>query len=130
MPDEISLDRFAPPPRAAYQGYLSEAAAEYGIEDKLPYLQQMLNVESGGDPKAKSKKGARGLMQLMPGTARAMGVKDPNDPQQNIRGGVRYFKEMLDQFGGDTIGQVGRHMIEHSRLEVPDPYEHLEISDC
>src|SRR5574343_553180 len=82
---------------------LANAAAKYGIPDKLPILQRMLQAESGGNPNAKSPKGARGLMQLMPGTARSLGVKNINDPQENIDAGVRYFKEQLDAFGDDAL---------------------------
>ena len=58
-------------------------------------------AESGFNPKAISKMGARGLMQLMPKTAEALGVKDIFDPAQNIEGGVRYFKKLLNTFKGD-----------------------------
>lgn len=60
-----------------------------------------MQQESGGDPGARSSKGAIGLMQLMPETARELGV-DPNDPQQNIIGGVRYLGQMLKRFGGNV----------------------------
>jgi hypothetical protein len=61
----------------------------------------MIQVESGGDPKIVSHAGAMGLMQLMPGTADGLGVTDPFDPQQNIMGGARYIKTMIDRYGGD-----------------------------
>ena len=58
-------------------------------------------VESEGKQSAVSHKGARGLMQLMPGTARAMGAKDPNDPFQNILAGTKYLKELDERYGFD-----------------------------
>ena len=82
---------------------LRQAAADEGVSEHLPVLRRMLNVESGGNVKAVSPKGARGLMQLIPGTAHAMGVSDPFDPEQNIRGGVRYFKEQLQRFGDPVL---------------------------
>jgi len=57
--------------------------------------------ESAGNPNAVSPKGAKGLMQLMDGTAREMGVKYSFSPAENINGGVKYLKNMLDSFGGD-----------------------------
>ena len=62
-------------------------------------LEAVIAAESSGNPRAVSRKGALGLMQLMPDTARVVGVSDPLDPQQNIKGGARYLRRMLDRFG-------------------------------
>lgn len=80
------------------EDYASGAAQKYGVSPDLVIRQ--MNVESGANPTAKSPKGALGPMQLMPGTAKGLGV-DPSDPYQNIDGGVRYLKQQLDAFGGD-----------------------------
>jgi len=65
-------------------------------------VKAIIMAESGYNPKAISKSGAKGLMQLMPGTADALGVDDVFNPHQNISGGVRYFKQLMDQFDGDV----------------------------
>jgi soluble lytic murein transglycosylase-like protein len=62
----------------------------------------MVQRESGAKPCAVSPKGAQGLMQLMPGTQIDLGVENPFDPESNINGGVRYFKQMLDRYGGNV----------------------------
>jgi len=80
---------------------LREAAEFHGIPSELPVLQQILQRESGGNVGATSPKGAKGLMQLMPETAKALGVKNPFDPRESIFGGVKYYKDMLTQFKGD-----------------------------
>jgi soluble lytic murein transglycosylase-like protein len=56
-------------------------------------------TESGGDPNARSAVGAQGLMQLMPATARSLGVADPFDPVQNVRAGATYLRTLIDRFG-------------------------------
>jgi soluble lytic murein transglycosylase len=74
-------------------------AGERELDPRL--VQAVMQVESGYNPKALSDKGAIGLMQLMPGTARELSVDDPWDPDQNVRGGTQYLKQMLDFFSGD-----------------------------
>lgn len=82
-------------------------------------LAAVVRVESGGDPRSRSPRGAMGLMQLMPETARDYGVDDPWDPVQNMTGGGKYLKNMIRMFGGDLAlglaaynageGAVARH---------------------
>ena len=64
-------------------------------------VKAIIMAESGYNPNAVSKKGAQGLMQLMPSTAEALGVDDAFNPEQNISGGVRYFKQLVNRFDGD-----------------------------
>ncbi|MFQ3610104.1 MAG: lytic transglycosylase domain-containing protein [Fimbriimonadales bacterium] len=91
----------APPPNLQIQRdwepLVGPIAQRYGLDPGL--VLKVIETESGGNPNAVSPKGAIGLMQLMPETARAMGVSDPFDPAQNIEGGVRYLRHMIDQFG-------------------------------
>jgi soluble lytic murein transglycosylase-like protein len=74
-------------------------ANEHGIRADL--VRAVIQVESAFNPRARSVKGAMGLMQLMPDTARELGVRDPYDPLQNIRGGVQYLRGLLDRFDGN-----------------------------
>ena len=77
-----------------------EASALYQIPSKL--LRAVAKAESGFNPKAVSKAGAMGVKQLMPGTARSLGVSDPYNARQNILGGAKYLKQNLNRFGGDV----------------------------
>lgn len=81
------------------QTTVEAAAAKYGVDPSLALA--VAQQESGLNPNARSSAGAIGVMQLMPATAAQLGV-DPNDPAQNIDGGVRYLSQLLSQFGGDT----------------------------
>lgn len=85
--------------RARYHPLVQEAARSYELEPAL--LHAVISVESGYNPKARSRKGASGLMQLMPDTARRYGVADIFDPGQNIRAGARYLRDLLRMFNND-----------------------------
>jgi soluble lytic murein transglycosylase-like protein len=77
-----------------------QVSSRYQVDPAL--VKAIIMAESGYNPKAISKSGAKGLMQLMPGTADALGVQDVFNPHQNISGGVRYFKQLMNQFDGDV----------------------------
>jgi len=79
---------------------VSRAAANYNLPESL--IKGVINAESGYNPRALSRAGAQGLMQLMPGTARELGVQDAFDIEQNIDGGARYLKKMVDRYNGDV----------------------------
>jgi soluble lytic murein transglycosylase-like protein len=83
-----------------HDSYIVESSARYGIDPLLIYAQ--MHQESAFKLRATSHKGASGLMQLMPATARRFGVTDIYDPKQNIDAGVKYMRWLLDKFGGDV----------------------------
>ncbi len=80
---------------------VSQISKKHGVDEKI--VQALTKQESGFNPKAKSKSGAIGLMQLMPATAKNLGVKDPYNTVQNVEGGVKYLKSMLDKYNGNVI---------------------------
>lgn len=82
-----------------YDDAIRDAAKKYQIP--VPFIKAVIKVESGYNPRALSWAGAMGLMQLMPGTARTLGVTDPYDPRQNIFGGVKYLRILANRFNGD-----------------------------
>jgi soluble lytic murein transglycosylase-like protein len=80
---------------------------QYGVDPAL--VKAIIHSESSFNPKAKSHLGAQGLMQLMPATAEWMNVKNPFDPRQNIRGGVKYLSYLLKRFDGDVVRAVAAY---------------------
>jgi len=92
-------ERLVTVPTPQIAEYIDRYAGESGLDPRL--VQAVMQAESGYDPRALSAKGAVGLMQLMPETARELSVADPWDPEQNVRGGVAYLKRMLDLFSHD-----------------------------
>jgi len=92
--------RLRPNYNGEFNHHIDAAATLHGVSTEL--VRAVIQVESEFDPLARSSKGAQGLMQLMPDTARRMGVANAFDPRQNIFGGVRYLRQLLDLFRGDV----------------------------
>jgi len=116
VPDEV-LEEIAPGPPGDLRALARAAALRHGLDPDL--VLAVVQVESGFAPEARSPKGAQGLMQLMPGTASALGVSDVFDPAQNLDGGARHLGELVTRYGGDLskalaaynagAGAVARH---------------------
>jgi soluble lytic murein transglycosylase-like protein len=91
-----------PPPTKkedAYNALIEKYSGDYALDPSL--IRSIIATESGFNAKATSPKGARGLMQLMPATAQRLGVRNSFDPEQNIRGGVKHFRSLMDNFKND-----------------------------
>jgi soluble lytic murein transglycosylase-like protein len=84
--------------------YIKEVSARYGVPADL--VAAVIEAESDNNPRAVSRRGARGLMQLMPKTARTLGVRDPFDPRANIDAGVRHLRALMDRFGSNNLPLV------------------------
>jgi soluble lytic murein transglycosylase-like protein len=87
-------------PPAEIESLVSDNAQAQSVDPAL--VKAIIANESGFNANATSSVGAQGLMQLMPGTAAALGVSDPYDPAQNVAGGTKYIKQLLDHFNGDV----------------------------
>jgi soluble lytic murein transglycosylase-like protein len=95
-----TVDWYSTPLHAnAYAEVISSAATQHGVDAAL--IRALIHAESGFNPRARSNKGAIGLMQLMPGTARDLGVRDATAVNENVEGGVRYLANLLSQYRGD-----------------------------
>jgi hypothetical protein len=82
-----------------YAQLIREAADRHRVDVGL--VEAVVTAESAGNPRAVSRKGAQGLMQLMPQRSAQLGVRDPFDPRQNIEGGVRHLRDLLERYGGN-----------------------------
>jgi len=117
VPDEVIEEVVSAPIGSDLHQLAADAARRHGLDPDL--VLAVVSVESAFRPAAVSPKGAQGLMQLMPGTARDLGVADPFDPAANLDGGARYLSALVSRYGGDVTkalaaynagpGAVDRH---------------------
>lgn len=110
-----------------YDALISDASERHGVS--FPLLKAIIKAESDFDPHAVSKKGATGLMQIMPENFKPLGIRDPFDPWENINAGTRYFKQMYDRFKGKlalslAAYNAGPTAVDHYKT-IP-PYEETE----
>ena len=128
VPDAPEIRATRPVPsrsaRERYEPLIREHAARHDLRPSL--VRAVIQVESGFNPRARSPKGAMGLMQLMPATARELGVLDPYDPADNIRGGTAYLRQLLDRYDGNeelalAAYNAGATAVERYGRSVP-PY--------
>ena len=90
----------ATPPPISLDQHVAHAGETNGVD--ADFIRSVIQAESGSNPKAVSRKGAQGLMQLMPATATKLGVKDSFDPGQNVNAGAQFLRELLDRYHGDA----------------------------
>ena len=110
-----------------YDDIITNASQRHGVS--FPLLKAIIKAESGFDPRAVSKKGAKGLMQIMPENFKPLGIKDPFDPSQNIHAGARYFKQMYDRFKGKlslSLAAYNAGPTAVERYKTVPPYEETE----
>ncbi len=121
------IESFAPaPPELTSSGAVTPAAknltdiissASASSQIDADFIASVIRAESGNDPHAVSRKGAQGLMQLMPQTAKTLGVEDSFDPSENVEGGVRYLRTLLLQYNGDAAKALAAYNAGPQRVQ-------------
>jgi soluble lytic murein transglycosylase len=112
----------------AYDDLISDASEQYGVDSLL--VKAIIKAESDFNPKAISKKGAMGLMQIMPQNFQDLQIQNPFDPKENIMGGTRYFKYLYDRFDGKlalslAAYNAGPTAVDNYNQTIP-PYKETE----
>ncbi len=113
---------------SAFDELIEASAQENSVDPKL--VKSVMLVESGFNPAAISKKGARGLMQLMPATAAEHGVSDVHDPRQNIAAGTRHLSRLLSYYGGDLVKSLAAYNAGEAAVDRYDgvpPYDETQL---
>ena len=111
-------------PAKSLEDHVRVASDTHGVDPD--FIRAVIKAESGANPRAVSRKGARGLMQLMPATADKLGVSDAFDPAQNVNGGTRYLRELLLRYHGDAIKALAAYNAGPQRVDRYDgvpPYD-------
>lgn len=108
-----------PEPAATPHRTLRQAVEEAGSRQQIDpdFIASIIRAESGGNPRAVSPKGARGLMQLMPQTAARLGVQNSFDPAANVDAGTRYLRQLLEQYHGDAVRALAAYNAGPQRVE-------------
>jgi len=99
---------------AMWEDKIQELCEIYGVDPHL--VRSVMQMESGGNPNAISRAGAIGLMQLMPGTAKGLGV-DPKDPHKNLEGGIKYLAQLSDKYNGDLTKTLAAYNAGSGRVD-------------
>ncbi len=113
--------------RRKYDDLITKASERFGVS--FPLLKAIIKAESDFDPQAVSKKGAMGLMQIMPQNFKLLGLKDPFNPTQNINAGARYFRQLYDRFDGKlalSLAAYNAGPTAVDRYKTIPPYEETE----
>jgi soluble lytic murein transglycosylase-like protein len=114
--------------RDQFEPLIREHAARQAL--RMDLVRAVIQVESGYNPRARSPRGAMGLMQLMPATARELGVSNPFDPSENIRGGTAYLRKLIDRYDGNeelalAAYNAGADAVDRHGKKVP-PYQETQ----
>lgn len=112
------------PERRDYHSIVSEKANQYDMDPSL--IHAVIKTESNGNPYAVSRKGAKGLMQLMPSTASDMRVGNIFDPEENIEGGTRYLRYLIDRFNGDLTLALAAYNAGPKAVEKTGSIPHIQ----
>ena len=110
-----------------YDDLITSASERFGVS--FPLLKAIIKAESDFDARAVSKKGAKGLMQIMPQNFKLLGIKDPFDPTQNINAGARYFRQLYDRFKGKlalSLAAYNAGPTAVDRYKTIPPYDETE----
>jgi soluble lytic murein transglycosylase-like protein len=113
---------------SAFDDLIEASAHEHAVDPRL--VKSVMLVESGFNPAAISKKGARGLMQLMPATAAEHGISDVHDPKQNIAAGTRHLSRLLSYYGGDLVKSLAAYNAGEAAVDRYDgvpPYDETQL---
>lgn len=114
--EDVVVRRIAvPPPLDSVDNLVNDACDRNNLDPDL--VNSVISAESGFNPKAVSRKGAQGLMQLMPSTAAALGVQDAMNPADNVEGGTRYLRELLERFQYDIAKALAAYNAGPERVQ-------------